>query len=144
MAKTQYKTRHWLYRRWTSIQQAVNNPRSPDYRWAGAKGIRNEFDRFEEFAQYVEDYLGLPPPGQDRLRRINQLGNYAPGNLEWSSTRYVVARNSCAVMLTFKNQTRSLTEWSDLTGILARTIHWRCSRGWPMEQALGFEPRPAR
>jgi hypothetical protein len=141
MAKKIQRSKHWLYRRWTSIIQATQNTNSPDYKWCGARGIENEFKTFEDFAQYIERYLGRPKPGFARLHRREQDGNYAPGNLEWTNGHGVVRSNSRAIQITYRGKTKPLAQWALELGINRHTMASRYHQGWLPAEILEFAPR---
>jgi hypothetical protein len=58
------------------------NPKNQDYSNYGAKGIKFLFKSFEEFF----DELGKRPKNYT-IERINNLGNYEPGNVKWASRK---------------------------------------------------------
>jgi hypothetical protein len=61
------------------------NPKYGDYHRYGGRGITVEFASRAEFADYIKDLPGYEP-GKS-IDRIDNDGNYAPGNLRWV-TRY--------------------------------------------------------
>lgn len=131
-----YNHKHWLFARWRGIKQATENTSSHDYRWAGARGIKNEFKDFEEFAIYIEDNLGFPPSNQRRLHRIDQTGNYCPGNLMWASGSRVVLDGNATRKIHFNNQTHSLRQWCIIYDMRVNTVRERICRGWSFERAI--------
>lgn len=69
---------------WVSIKQRCFNPANPSYRNYGGRGITmcDEWAAsFEAFYAYVGD---CPGPGLS-LDRINNDGNYEPGNVRWAN-----------------------------------------------------------
>lgn len=101
--------------------------------------------RWEDFSNFLAD-MGEPGPGMT-LDRIDNMGDYRPGNCRW--TTYAVQalnkRNCVRYELNGKNQT--LSEWSRETGIGRATLLKRIQRGVPLALALttvGFlrMPRP--
>ena len=74
----------WLDRRFTSAKQRCENPKSAEYKNYGARGIKFEFPSVTDASLYMVETFGIP----DRILeidRINNDGNYAPGNLRWAT-----------------------------------------------------------
>lgn len=135
-------TKHPHYRRWTGILQAVRNKNSPDYKWAGARGIEIDFGNFKEFAEYIEKKLGPPPTPRHRLHRKNQEKNYAPGNLMWALQPTIGRKSITSVHATYRNKTQSLMDWSEEYGIPYNRLITRYRKGWSMAQCLDIKPGP--
>lgn len=77
------------YRRWESIKQRCFNPNNPSYKNYGGRGITmwpEWADSFEAFHAAVGD----APDGMT-LDRIDNDGNYEPGNLHWATPTQQVA-----------------------------------------------------
>lgn len=71
-----------LYKKFSAMRSRCNTDGTKDYRYYGARGIRVEFGSFTEFKEYMESTFGsdLYAPGIE-IDRIDNDGNYAPGNL---------------------------------------------------------------
>jgi hypothetical protein len=62
-------------------RQRCNNPKYVEYRYWGGRGIKFLFKDFEEFLQH----LGPRPSQHHSVDRINNEGNYEPGNVRWAT-----------------------------------------------------------
>jgi hypothetical protein len=88
------------YRSWAAMKARCCNPKSIRYMYYGARGIRvcerwlgeGGFDRF------IED-MGPKPSRDHSIDRIDNNGNYEPGNCRWA-TRLQQARNNRNAALT--------------------------------------------
>lgn len=72
---------------WSSMKARCNNPKLRNYKNYGGRGIRvcQEWnDSFESFYAYVSQLSHFGKPGYS-LDRINNDGNYEPGNVRWAS-----------------------------------------------------------
>lgn len=75
-----------LYNRWLLMRRRCGNPTAADFPRYGGRGIRvcAEWDAsFESFAAYMGD---PPGPGYS-IDRIDNDGNYEPGNVRWATAR---------------------------------------------------------
>lgn len=75
---------HAMYSKWQQMKQRCNNPSHPRYRDWGGRGI-SVCERWNNsFRTFVED-IGVPSDNKMSLDRINNDGNYEPGNVRWAT-----------------------------------------------------------
>lgn len=123
------------------MRDRVNNPKQfPTY---VGKKVFPEWDRsFEAFKKYVEENLGDRPPGFT-LDRINNDGDYAPGNLRWASPKEQARHRRSNTYITVDGVSRTIAEWADVSGLTANVICARRRMGWPDHLAVRL-PRRAQ
>ncbi len=80
------RTDHPYYHRWRSMIQRCCNPAHPVFHHYGGRGITVCEEWLKDpFAYYAHlEALGDCPPGYS-IDRINNDGNYEPGNVRWAS-----------------------------------------------------------
>jgi len=96
---------HRLFPIWFQIKMRCVNPKDSAYKNYGGRGITicNKWrNKFKAFYDYI---TALPGYGEDgmTLDRINNDGNYEPGNMRWASRK-----DQCINRRKFKNNTTGL------------------------------------
>lgn len=80
------RTRTKLYQAWIGMRARCshqNNPRFKDY---GGRGIK-VCDRWNESFECFRLDIGEPPSESHSIDRINNDGNYEPGNCRWATSK---------------------------------------------------------
>lgn len=85
MSKECKRNSHPLYYRWKSMRQRCSNPNVSGYESYGGRGI-SVCEEWDDFYQFAND-VGLPPTPEHSLDRVNNDGNYEPGNVRWATPR---------------------------------------------------------
>jgi hypothetical protein len=129
------------YRAWSAMISRCTNTSNPSYKRYGGRGITV----CEEWRLSFESFykcMGDRPSNKHSLDRINNDGNYEPGNCRWA-TRTVQQRNRHDNRyLTVDGVTLHLLEWSKRTGIEPETIWRRIDEyGWTLQKALTILPK---
>lgn len=117
---------------WTSMNNRCSCPENYRYHRYGGRGIKIHHawkDDFATFEKDIVELIGARPLGT-QLDRIDNDGNYEPGNIRWA-TRFEQANNkSNNVFVTINNKTQTIMEWSRETGVAYGTVHRRLEEGW--------------
>ena len=125
------------YTAWRNIMNRCLNPNHPQFKDWGGRGITvvDEWRGLGGFERFFE-HVGERPSDGHSIDRIDNDGDYRPGNVRWS-TRSEQGRNkSNNRMLTHDGRTACVARWSEVTGIHQATITGRVNRGWSVERAL--------
>lgn len=73
-----------LYRTWMNMRDRCRNQNNPRYKYYGGRGI-SVCARWDSFDAFASD-MGKRPDGMS-LDRINNDGNYEPGNCRWATRK---------------------------------------------------------
>lgn len=121
-----------FYNIYRGLKRRCNEVNHIEYHRYGAKGIKCLWNSFEEFKRDMyESY-------RDKLTidRIDNARHYCKENCRWSTATEQGRNKRNNHLLTFKDKTACLSEWSEITKIKAPTIRYRLKKGWSAEEAL--------
>ena len=79
------------YYAWRHLKNRCNNPKDKAYHNYGGRGIKVCDEWNKSFSKFFE-YMGLRPSTDHSIDRINNNGDYEPGNCRWA-TRQTQVRN---------------------------------------------------
>lgn len=76
------------YRVWESMKQRCLNPFNRSFQDYGFRGITiydDWIDSYEKFLAYLLSSIGRRPSSDHSIDRIDNNGDYEPGNIKWST-----------------------------------------------------------
>lgn len=103
----------------------------------GARGIR-VCERWNKFANFLAD-MGERPEGKS-LDRINNDGNYEPGNCRWATLTEQAWNTRQTKLIALNGETMPIMAWARKLGIAPSALRYRLSR-WPAHKALSATPK---
>lgn len=123
------------YHRWHAMMDRCYNPQCKSWSNYGGRGIK-VCDRWHDAANFVADL----PEGYSKfleLDRIDNDGDYEPGNIRWATRQQNTANRRTARLITFNGRTQSLSEWAEELQVHPSLIVSRIDEfGWSVERAL--------
>lgn len=132
-SKTHGLSKTRMYQLWAGMKARCYRKTSPDYPQWGGRGISVCPQWRDSFEQFLAD-MGDRPKGAT-LDRIDNDGNYEPGNCRWASRKEQNRNRRDNLQLTMNGETRCVNEWAEHLGIDASTFRARIRRGWSIEKA---------
>lgn len=129
------------YRSWDMMKQRCTNPKDPAYHNYGGRGIQ-VCERWLEFGPFHED-MGERPSKDHSLDRIDNNGNYEPGNCRWATRSEQNSNRRDNVRLTLDGRTMTATQWAKHAGINPGTFRSRLRIGHTLQEAIN-NPRGSR
>ena len=131
--RTNKRTKEWYA--WHSMIRRCKYPSMDRYHRYGGRGI-SVCERWKDFSNFLQD-VGFAPSEKHSLGRIDNEGNYEPGNVQWETPEQQHRNTSGNRNITFNGETLTLVEWSEKTGLKRTTITQRIDAyGWSIEKAL--------
>lgn len=123
------------------MRTRCNNPNYPAYKNYGGRGIR-VCERWNSFASFLAD-MG-PRPAGTCIERINNNGNYEPGNCRWATRREQSLNTRQNNIVHVNGQGKPLSEWAHMNGMDEGTFRRRLALGWTPERAASQPVRSQR
>lgn len=116
------------YRTWTHIKSRCFNAKVPEYKHYGGRGITMCSKWTESFEDFLAD-MGERPSKKHSIDRINNNGNYEPGNCRWATHKTQANNTRSNRKVTVNGTTKNMTQWADDIGVTREVIHKRLKRG---------------
>ena len=124
------------YRSWMAARNRCFNPKATDYHNYGGRGI-SMCSRWNDFDAFVTD-VGKRPSRKHSLDRIDNDGNYEPGNCRWA-THIEQQRNkrTCRMVEAF-GETKTVVDWCNdgRCSVCYSALVYRIYSGWDAEVAI--------
>jgi hypothetical protein len=127
------------YVAWSSMKDRCFNEKNEEYHNYGARGITVCLLWINSFMAFFE-HVGKKPSSGHKLDRIDNDGNYRPGNVRWATPLESGRNTRRARNITFNGKTQCASAWSLECGKSVSIICWRLDHGWGVEDALTIPP----
>lgn len=108
---------------------------SHNYRYYGARGISVCQAWRDSYAAFLA-HIGTRPSDKHSLDRIDNDGNYEPGNVRWATYTEQNRNNRNNTVVTVGTETKVLTAWADDLGVSQQLVSARVHSGWDAEEAV--------
>ena len=119
---------------WMSMRQRCTKQTCKQWKHYGGRGI-SICARWSSFENFLAD-MGPRPPGTT-LDRVNNDGNYEPGNCRWATHTEQQRNRRNTLMVTAYGETKPLIAWCTERALVYRTVHNRIfTRGIAPEVAF--------
>jgi len=126
------------YRIWTNMKGRCSNPRHQEFHnYAGRVRVCKRWN--ESFEAFYTD-MGPRPSAQHSLDRIDNEGDYEPGNVRWATPKEQARNTSRTRLLTANGVTKPLVEWAEELNITPQALEYRLEK-WPLDVAISREKK---
>ena len=127
-----------LYRIYTGIKNRCMNKRSPDYPNYGGRGVSVCEEWISDFKSFHDWAMSNGYANNLSIDRIDPNGNYEPNNCRWVQNKVQARNKKDTLYLTYKGETRPLSEWAEIKNIPYPTLHYRFKSGWTANEILNI------
>lgn len=125
---------------WQAMRRRCFNSKSKNFHWYGGRGI-TVCQRWSIYANFLAD-MGRRPSAAHSLDRIDNNGNYEPGNCRWATWKEQERNRRDNRILQHGEQSKPLSQWADEYGLRQDTFRRRIDKyHMSIEEAL---TRPVR
>lgn len=133
---------HRLRPVWRGMKNRCYNSKAPKYKYYGGRGITVCAEWKDNFQAFYEWSLANGYEEGLTLDRENVDGNYEPSNCRWVTVNVQNGNKRNNRLLEYQGVTKSIPEWSAITGIPTTIIYGRIHyHGWTVERALTTKVR---
>lgn len=135
-SSTHGKTQTRIYNIWHGMKKRCYDKNQRVYPKYGGRGItvcpewESSFDAFYQWAMrngYSDDLT---------IDRIDNDGNYEPGNCRWVDMKVQCNNKSVNHTITAQGKTKTVSEWARSLGVRPTVIFARLDRGWSEEESV--------
>lgn len=124
---------YWI---WASIKSRCYGKNQKTFSDYGGRGI-TVCDRWRDsYPNFLAD-MGRAPSPKHSIDRINNNGNYEPGNCRWATKIQQANNTRVNRMIEYRGQIKTLSEWCRELNINRGTVESRLDRQkWTVPQAF--------
>jgi hypothetical protein len=125
-----------VYQTYAKMIQRCENRKCKNYVDYGGRGIRVCEEWRKDFLSFLA-YIGPRPSNLHTVDRIDNNGNYEPGNVKWSTRREQNRNKRNNVVVEIDGKPILLIDAAERYGIPYGTVASRLRYGWTVDRALG-------
>ncbi len=130
-----------VYTVWVSMKQRCLNVSNPAYQDYGGRGITVCHEWRNSFQKFYADMGDVPFKGA-QIDRIDNEGDYEPGNCRWATSKENGRNRRCNHVVTYRGKTATLSEICEDLGVKATNVLGRMMLGHSLEESLAMPLRP--
>lgn len=122
---------------WKAMVQRCTNSKNTQYSDYGGRDIKVCPEWIKSFENFLAD-MGEKPEGLS-LDRINNNGNYCKSNCRWATYAEQARNKRTNRLITYKDETKCLEDWSISFGIDVGTLTHRLKINWPLDLVFSLK-----
>lgn len=134
-AITHNQSKSLEHKSWRRMKTRCLNVNTPGFKNWGGRGITICDRWLNSFENFFAD-MGIAPSSKHSLDRIDNNGNYEPGNCRWATIIEQANNRRTNNMIEYNGETKSLSMWCVELSIKYERTRIRISKGWSAENAF--------
>ena len=128
------------YKLWMNVVDRCRNPKNPSHHNYAGRGIQLHPPWEQSFLAFLAG-VGTRPSPKHTLERIDNNRGYMPGNVRWATRKEQANNQRKTHFLTYRGETKSLTEWAQQVGLVPSTLQYRVNQGGMTDEQAITTPR---
>lgn len=125
-----------LYRVYRSMLNRCYNSNDKSYKNYGGRGITICVEWRNDFIAFFEWATNNGYENHKTIERIDNNGNYCPENCKWAGFKEQLNNTRKNKKIEYKGESKTLAQWSDITGLPRWVIDKRIKNGWDIEKVM--------
>jgi len=123
------------YSAWSAMKGRCSNQKHPWYHRYGGRGVKVCDLWKSSFDAFLND-IGHRPSNNHSLERIDNDGDYEPGNVRWATKKEQARNRANNMIITLSGQKMLLLEATAITNTRYDAVSQRIRRGWDAVTAI--------
>lgn len=111
------------------------NKSDPNFKHYGGRGIIVCTKWVNSFADFIND-IGPKPSREYTLDRINNNGNYEPGNIRWATFKTQARNRRGNRFIEHEGELKTISEWAEIYNIDRSKLRHRLINRWQFKDAV--------
>jgi hypothetical protein len=120
---------------WRGFIRRCTDPKDDSFSYYGGRGISVCERWLNSYPAFLEN-MGRKPSPKHSLDRIDNDGNYEPGNCRWATKTQQMRNRRGRRVITFFGRPMPASEAAEMVGLKYDAFLLRLDRGWTEERAL--------
>lgn len=120
---------------WHGMMRRCNDPGQKYYHRYGGRGI-SVCDEWKDYVVFARWAINNGYSDELKIDRIDNNGNYEPGNCRWVTEKQQHNNTSRCRFVTINGEKKTITEWAEENGIDPNTVFTRLGKGMNLDEAL--------
>lgn len=118
---------------WSCMIKRCTNPKVGNFHRYGGRGIKVCDAWQKDFLKFLY-HIGPRPSPLHTVDRINNDGNYEPGNVRWATMKEQSENKSVTRMYEHQGVKAPLAYWAEKSGMSITALFYRIKSGWSAEE----------